>query len=629
VYLVSYAELVTGQIMMGFLQRPPVVVALLLLLVLANRWVGSIRRSWALKPAELAVAYIMMLLAAMVASRGVMEDLLPMLAGSNYLADAQNRWKQLYFPHIPSWLVPWDPHGPAQQWITVRFYEGLRWGEALPWRPWIGPLLIWTMLVGLVFFAFICLSVILRRQWVDNEKLSVPLVQLPLEMMGGRPDQPFLTNRMMWAGFAIPFVIFSMNGVHNANPAVPAIPLDIDINSLVLTHPWNQISFFHSYFSMAGIGFFFLLPVDLLFSIWFFCLVGHGEEVLSAALGVDPTPTPHAEGSILVGYQAVGAWLALAVYLFMLARPHLARVWRSAITRNDPGQAPADEVLSYRVAVWGLAGSMLGSVVWGMAIGMTWWVVLGEFAIFIFVEAIIMARAVAEGGVLMAEGVMVPGDLFTLFAPLNTLGQANLTGLAFFDALFTRDLRGLTLTGFLDAQKLADGVGLMRRRLLGVFVLALALAMVASAALQLWLPYHLKALNMYSYAYRGNNIQFFRENAPAMSGAVPSNSGDMIWLVIGILVTVLIATLRIRLSSFPFHPLGYALTTSWMTQVFWTPILIAWILKTVVIRYGGMRLFIRVRPFFLGLVFGEFTAAVVWTVISILFPVKAPTFPWP
>ncbi|MDQ2731450.1 MAG: hypothetical protein M3Y56_07315, partial [Armatimonadota bacterium] len=590
VFLVSYAELVTGQIMIGFLQLPPVVLVLLFLLVILNRWVAGIRRGWELNPAELAVVYIMMLLASMVASRGVMEDLLPMLAGSNYLASTENKWKDIYFPHIPHWLVPWDTHGDIQQFVTKRFYEGLRWGEALPWRPWMGPLLVWTALIGLVFFAFICLSVILRKQWVDNEKLNFPLVQLPLELIAERSERSFLHNPIMWAGFAIPFCWFSMNGLHNINPAIPSVPIDFGINELFTSRPWNVVSFWRAYFSMAAVGFFFLLPSDLLFSLWFFYILGHMQEVFSAALGSDPAPYTHAEGSAMVAYQATGAWLALSVYLFLLARPHLKKVWSNAIGRASGGDE--NEVLSYRAALWGLVIAMIGILIWGVAIGMTWWVVLGEFGIFIFVEAVIMTRAVAEGGVIMAEGVMTPVDLYTLFSPTSALGAANLTGLSFLDALFTRDLRGLTLTGFLDAQKLADGVKLQRRKLLGVFILALVAAMVSSAALQLWLPYHLGAVTMYSFAYRGNNVQFFRENAQAMTGSVPYHSVDLVWLVLGIAMTALLVNLRVRLEWFPFHPLGYALTTSWMTTVFWAPILVAWILKTLVSRYGGMQSFV-------------------------------------
>ena len=626
VFITTYAELVTGQIMIGFLQLPPVVVALLFVLVLANRWVAGIRKSWALSARELAVVYVMMLLSAMVSSRGLMEKLLPTLAGPNYLATPI--WHDLYFPHIPRWIVPWDPKGPVAQEITKTFYEGLGWGSKLNWwHPWLRPLLIWSILIAFVFLAFIFLSAILRRQWVDNEKLNFPLVQLPLEMINDRPDHPFLSNPVMWIGFAIPFCYFGVNGIHNINPAIPQFPISMDLLGMFTGKPWNQMSMFTAFFSMAAFGFFCLLPVDLLFSLWFFYILAHLQEVVAASFGMNPLPGPHGTASGMTGYQSVGAWLALSVYLFLLARPHLKRVWQCA--RHGSDGTDRNEVVPYRTAVWGLALCMIGITCWGVSIGMTWWVVLGEFGVFIFIQAVIMARAVAEGGVIMAEGVMTPKDLYTLFSPANHLGAANLTGISFFDALFTRDLRGLTLSGFLDAQKLADGVKLERRKLLSVFIIGLVVAVVTAASLQLYLPYHMGAVKLYSYEYFGNNCQFFRENTGPISGAVPSNSVDLIWLVVGILVTVLLVTLRIRLDWFTLHPLGYALTTSWMMTCFWAPILFAWIVKSLVIRYGGMRFFVKVRPLFLGMVFGEFAAAVVWTLIAAVFSVPAPAFPWP
>ena len=63
--------------------------------------------------------------------------------------------------------------------------------------------------------------------------------------------------------------------------------------------------------------------------------------------------------------------------------------------------------------------------------------------------------------------------------------------------------------------------------------------------------------------------------------------------------------------------------------VFWCPVLVAWAIKQPVIRYGGMKVYKRLRPFFLGMIFGEFSMAVIWTVISWIFNVPAPFFPWP
>ena len=98
---------------------------------------------------------------------------------------------------------------------------------------------------------------------------------------------------------------------------------------------------------------------------------------------------------------------------------------------------------------------------------------------------------------------------------------------------------------------------------------------------------------------------------------------------VGAVVTVVLATLRSLYWWWPLHPLGYALSASWSLIVFWFPILIAWAIKAPLLQYTGVRGYRRFRPFFLGMVFGEFSMAVFWTGVSWLTKVRAPTFPWP
>ena len=66
------------------------------------------------------------------------------------------------------------------------------------------------VLIGLVYFAFLCLATIFRKQWADNERLAFPLVRLPAEMIGNPGG--FLFNRLMWVGFAIPMIVYTING---------------------------------------------------------------------------------------------------------------------------------------------------------------------------------------------------------------------------------------------------------------------------------------------------------------------------------------------------------------------------------------------------------------------------------
>src|SRR5437879_12969193 len=74
ILIVTWAELVTGKIMIGFLQLPPVVLPLLFLLIVLNKAVGRLAPRAALNAGEIALIFTMMVLASMIASRGIMED---------------------------------------------------------------------------------------------------------------------------------------------------------------------------------------------------------------------------------------------------------------------------------------------------------------------------------------------------------------------------------------------------------------------------------------------------------------------------------------------------------------------------------------------------------------------------
>ena len=626
-FIVSWAELVTGQIMIGFLQLPPVVVAALLALVLANKGVRRIAPGLALGARELAVVYCMMLIASMISSRGLMEDLLPTLVGVNYYADPGNRWQDLFFSQVPTWMVPWDPGGQVKQFSSSAFYEGLREGERVPWALWVRPLARWMLLVAPVFAAFLCLSAILRRQWNDNERLSYPLVQLPLEMIRDQRRRSFFSNPLTWAGFLVPTLLFGLNGLHNHNPALPAIAVDINLRDYLTHRPWSAVTFFHAYLSPGAVGFFYLLPLELLLSFWLFHLLAKVQDVIFSALAFPPITSPNGSGNGYMDYQTAGAYFVLVVYLGAMAWPHLKAVLRRAFTAAGP--SGREEMIPYRVALWGLLLSLLAAVVWLSKSGMAAGYAVFALGVYVFVQAVIMARGCAEGGLPMSEGSFTHMDISALVVQPASLGPRTLTSLAFFDAMFTRDLRGLVLTGFLDGQKLGDEVGLRRRNLLYVFLIALAVSIPVACIIQLWLPHDRGALGMYSYPYRSNNLQFFRENAAYLEGNTRAVSGAFPSFVAGGAFTALLGVLRVRYVGWPLHPLGYALSTSWTAMVFWFPMLVAWLIKWAVLHYGGMRLYARTRPFFLGLIFGEFTSAVFWTLLAAFWDFPAPFFPWP
>lgn len=619
VLIVSYAELVTGRIMIGFLQLPPVVVALLFVLILGNKLVRRVNPRWALRPAEIAVTHAMMVLASMIASRGVMERLLTTLVGVRYYENDANRWAETFFPHLKSWMVPWTP-GAGEAPVVRYFYEGLPAGVPVPWAAWLGPLTKWLGLYLLVFGAFLCLATLLYRQWSRHEKLTFPLVALPLEMMEATGGESFWRSRLMWTGVGVAVFLFGMNGLHEIWPVFPTFKLQHPLNPFLRQRPWNASGYFVLFLSPAATGLFYLLPTELLFSLWSLFLFSVVQQIVANAFA-------HPNPAVVTRYETAGAYLFLVGYWLWAGRAHFRQVLRR--TFGAAGVDDQAELMPYRLAVIGLVVCLGGAVAVVHAAGMSVALAVFTLGVYLFVECLVMARSTCEGGLPMTEGSFRPNDLWLMCRPTEALGAPNLTALAFIDALFTRDLRGLMLTGFLDGQRLAERTGIHRRGLLGVFLVAVFVALGASAVVQIWLPYDRGAVQMYSYVYRGNNIQFFREYGAALIQGSKRPPTALFFFAVGIVLTWGLAVARLHLFWWPFHPLGLALSRSWTCMVFWFPIFLAWVVKWPLARYGGMDALRRARPFFLGLIFGEFSMAVFWTLVAMFFHTTAPVFPWP
>ena len=56
----------------------------------------------------------------------------------------------------------------------------------------------------------------------------------------------------------------------------------------------------------------------------------------------------------------------------------------------------------------------------------------------------------------------------------------------------------------------------------------------------------------------------------------------------------------------------------------WLPLFTSWLLKGLILRYGGLKGYRRALPFFMGLVVGEFMAGFIRTVLDLTFHLYLP-----
>jgi hypothetical protein len=612
---------------MGIIQFAPAAVGILLIVALVNVILRNLSARLALRPGEVATVYVMALVSALVASRGVLERWLPTLIVPNYFATPANHWAELLYPYYKQWAVPWDTGGGAGQEVARTFYEGVAPGASIPWHAWAQPLLAWAVCIGLILFAFLCQAAILRRQWVDNEKLAFPLTILPLEIATDHAGPKSLfRSPVMWLGFAIPMVVHTLNGLHANWPSLPKIALNFDLAPALAGagRPWDSMaSWTYLQLSFAALGFFYFLPSELLLTMWVFFWFARLENVAFAAAGASWEGMPMYPTALWNGYQSAAAYVVLAGYMVKSAWPYLRQVWNS---REDPARKDERELLPLRVAVAGLALATVGAVVFFWKLGMSPAIALLQVVGLLFVTIPVMARSVNEVGLLETETSWRPTDLLTMFVPSQSLGPQTLTALSMTDAVFMRDQRCNLLSAFLDSLRLADRVKLDRRALLWALVLALGISMLLGTYLGVMLPYRVAAIQMDSYSYRGTPTWTTGGAASDLQATPKTDHRLPLFFGSGVLITLGLTFLRTRYLWWPLAPIGLALSGSWGIITFWFTMFIAWLIKSVVMRYGGMRLFMALRPFFLGLIMGEMLQAVVWASLAAIWRLYPPMF---
>ena len=214
---------------------------LTILTLIVNSSLRLLSPKLALSSRELIVIWCIMIAAAGIPSSGMMRGALSPFVAYKYFATPENEWASLFFQYIPDWRVVRDEDA------IISFFEGISAGESIPWVAWLKPISVWTLYVFTIYFVMICLSVILRKQWVEYEKCTFPLVQLPVEMSVHRSGvfSSFFKSGKLWVGFAVPTFIHTVNGLHAFFPTVPQIPPPILARSV----PHRQTVGCHATFS--------------------------------------------------------------------------------------------------------------------------------------------------------------------------------------------------------------------------------------------------------------------------------------------------------------------------------------------------------------------------------------------
>lgn len=576
---------------------------------LLKRWLPRFR----LRPAELAAIYSLLAVATSPCGLDTSSILLPAIAGPFRLATPENQWHEIFIQYLPELGTMRDEASLQAMWAgSTNFFSPPHL------QLWAKPLLFWFLYMSALWTAPLGLAALFRRRWMEVERLTYPIIQLPTEMC--RADGRMWRQKPMWIALGVVAGINILNGLHALYPMVPQIPVrwdaapGFDISRMLVDRPWSAAHSVRMSFYPFIIGLGLLLPTDLAFSCWFFFVLFRVQMVIVDWLGLNVTPQfPY------LYEQAYGAYIGLALFYVWMSRRELGRIWQGIRGRK----VATEESLPYRLA----AGLLVGCIGFVLAAlihhGMSPWVAL------LFVTAYYMATYLI--GRIRAE-VGIPVHEFDFMSPLlmmgnvlgpKVVGKRSLAVMAMHTG-YSRGLRNIPFPHQCEAFKMAEGTGGSLRRLaiaMGIVVIA-GFAFSLPATLQIFYANGVGA-KMQGYPRHGcaepyNYIVSWFENPKGF------NAGRAEAIVIGVISCLALLAIRVRTVGFPLHPVGMAVGISWYMSFMWFPFLIAWVAKVIVARYGGSQGLRTLAFVAFGLILGDVLTGGFWLIYG--FARDVPTY---
>ncbi|MFQ6042595.1 MAG: DUF6785 family protein [Candidatus Poribacteria bacterium] len=556
----------------------------------------------AMSQGELLALYIMMVMSGTIVGESMFEGLFGSILHPIRYATAENEWKELFHRYIPKWFTVTEKRA-----LDSYYLGDSNLYEIKQLKLWLTPFLSWGSLTFALVALMLCLNVLLRKRWAEEEKLAFPIIQLPLAMTNDS-GKSFFANKTMWAAFAIAFSIDIVNGLNYIYPAVPYIQVKLKNINVFTEKPWNAIGWTPISLYPFAIGLAFFLPLDLSFSCWFFYIFRKFENIIGSIAGWRTLPRfPYFDE------QGSGAWIGLCIIALWISRKHLKGVFKRAIGRKSIID-DSFEPMRYRTAFIGIILCALFLIFFCSKAGMSVWVIVLFFSIYFALHTAI-TRVRVELGTPQEIYFVNPERIMVRALGTRIFKTGDLTIMSYF-YWFNRGYTCPPMANQMEGFRMGE-VGRMHPKGL---LFAMVTAIVFGIVVSFWVNLDIR--------YKGgaeasvlNNKEFIgRESfAPLASWLVNPLKPDfpgILFMGIGLLFTFFLMAMRMRYFWWPFHPGGYALAVSYAMDYFWFAFLISWAVKYALLKRGGLATHKKAIPFFFGLILGDYVGGSIWAIIG-------------
>ena len=599
---------------------PASVLALILLLVLVvNPLLKTLDRRWTLSFKQIALMMGVVFVAASISSHGLLRSLPYSLA--KQVNDA-SEWKENagYYEKadLPPSLFPGKLGYHEDTEVVRKFLVKLPKGEPIPWRPWIAPAVTWLLFFACVWMMCISLSGIMLPQWRQNERLTFPLTRILQSLIETPEDRhllpPIFREKWFWIAALVVLFIHSLAGLNTYFPlSVPAFQTSWSLMPLFTEEPlsympsWMKSGRF--YFIFIGVAYFMSTRVS--FSIWFFMVA----YALYTMLCQTYFP-PFFEG-VPISHRS-GALVTIAVTILWLGRARWLSVLRATLRAGSSAEERRDRNFLLMFCL-----GCLGMFAWLVWAGVqAHWAML--LVAIIFVYQLVVSRIVAETGLPVVGLYDQHFQHYFSLIPIRWINAAS----AWFLGALSAQIGGATRTSLaafvMQSMSLEEKPEPRRQwKNARYYVIVLIMGFFICGAAHLYFSYN------YSQTLDSNpqapisSWGTYRLH-PAMDRLREQIEGK--WdqpaynrpahMAFGALLAGGLQYASLTMPKWPLHPVGLLLAYTWFGSTVWMSVAFGWLLRVVLVLFGGARLYRRLRPMFMGLIIGEVMAAITWFSIS-------------
>jgi hypothetical protein len=509
---------------------------------------------------------------------------------------------------------------------------GVKWilSGGIPFREWTQPAIFWMSYLALLLTGTFVIAVIMRRQWVENERYPLPVAQIPIRLLGlnEHPDD-LSTGRLptiwktpvMWAGFAVTLVWCVMKIWSAYNASVPNLGINVPLgpyfSDSALAPVFNQVNLKVASIFLA-IGLFMELNILMTLVIGYFLYRAQywvGETYGLSSMSEYP----------FAAEQMNGSYLMYALLVIFFTRKYLRGVLVQAV-RGQKLDAECDpEVLSYRACMITLVLCFGGVALWAdwAGIGMAGMLVFYTITLLVsFVAAKLRAECGVPFSTYFPYGIFL---LVPLFGGAPLIAPGGFIFIAIISEIFF--LRSfLLIPGIqLEAIELGRRARVAPRHLIYVCVLGLIGAWIIGGWFTLSNSYTtgMGTPSQVNRTYWFNTYGGYIKSAD-QSAATPETSAESertasaasfkadpaLWATFfGASTVAAITVLRQFFAGLWFHPIGLLVGSSWMIQEAWGSLLLAWLIRFSVLKLGGAATVrTKLMPFAVGIFLGGTTA---------------------